>query len=144
MRSPSATPQRKVAIEFGLAFLFIGLILKRLYSATQNSLRGLADGFRTEPALRDEAVLIVIGLPLGLVVAPSGAWYAGMIGALLAVLAIEFLNTAIEKLADHVTREQHKDIRRIKDFGSAATFCGLCLAGLVWLMALAVRYGLLG
>ena len=124
--------------------MFIGSILKRLYSATQNSLRGLADGFRTEPALRDEAVLIVIGLPLGLVVAPSGAWYAGMIGALLAVLAVEFLNTAIEKLADHVTREQHKDIRRIKDFGSAATFCGLCLAGLVWLMALAVRYGLLG
>jgi diacylglycerol kinase (ATP) len=118
--------------------------LKRLYSATQNSLRGLADGFRTEPALREEALLVVIGLPLGLVVAPSGAWYAGMISALLAVLAIEFLNTAIEKLADHVTREQHKDIRRIKDFGSAAVFCGLCLAGLVWLLALAVRCGLLG
>ncbi len=75
--------------------------MKRLYSATQNSLRGLADGFRTEPALRDEALLVVIGLPLGLLVAPSGAWYAAMIG-------------------------------------------GLCLAGVVWLLALAVRCGLLG
>jgi diacylglycerol kinase (ATP) len=118
--------------------------LKRLYSATQNSLRGFVDGFRTEPALRDEAVLVIVGVPLGLLVAPSGAWYAGMIGALLVVLAIEFLNTAIEKLADHVTREQHKDIRRIKDFGSSAVFCSLCLAGLVWLTALAVRCGLLG
>jgi diacylglycerol kinase (ATP) len=53
------------------------------------------------------------------------------------------LNTAIEKLADHVTREQHADIRRIKDFGSAAVFCGLCLAGLVWIAAIAVRFGLL-
>jgi diacylglycerol kinase (ATP) len=118
--------------------------LKRLYSATQNSLRGLADGFRSESALRDEALLVLIALPLGLVIAPSGVWYASMIAALLVVLAVEFLNTAIEKMADHVTREQHNDIRRIKDFGSAAVFCGLCLAGLVWLTALAVRCGVLG
>jgi diacylglycerol kinase (ATP) len=118
--------------------------MKRLYSATQHSLRGLADGFKTEMALRDEALLVAIGLPLGLVIAPSGAWYAAMVGSLLVVLAVEFLNTAIEKLADHVTREQHKDIRRIKDFGSAAVFCSLGLAGLVWLVALAVRCGLIG
>jgi len=66
-----------------------------------------------------------------------------MIGAVLFVMAIEFLNTAVEKLADHVTREQNAHIRRVKDFGSAAVFCGLCFTGLVWLTALAVRYGLL-
>ena len=66
-----------------------------------------------------------------------------MIAAILILLAVEFLNTAIEKLADHVTREQHVDIRRIKDFGSAAVFCALCLVGLVWLAAIAVRLGLL-
>jgi diacylglycerol kinase (ATP) len=118
--------------------------LKRLYSAAQNSVRGMIDGFRTEPALRDEALLLVAGVVLGIPMAPNGAWYAAMIGALLIVLAVEFLNTGIEKLADHVTREQHNDIRRIKDFGSAAVFCSLCLAGLVWLTALAVRCGLFG
>ena len=107
-------------------------------------MRGLVDGIKTEPALRDEAVLVVVGLLLGVVIAPSGAWYAAMIGTLLIVLAVEFLNTGTEKLADHVTREQHSEIRRIKDFGSAAVFCGLCLAGLVWLTALAMRCGLLG
>ena len=56
-----------------------------------------------------------------------------MIGAVLFILAVEFLNTGMEKLADHVTREQHNDIRRIKDFGSAAVFCALCLTGLVWI-----------
>jgi len=117
--------------------------LKRLYSATQNSIRGLVDGFKTEAAVRDEALLVVAGLLLGIVIAPSGAWYAAMIGTLIIVLAVEFLNTAMEKLADHVTREQHSEIRRIKDFGSAAVFCSLGLAGLVWLMALAVRCGLL-
>ena len=52
-----------------------------------------------------------------------------MIAALLVVLAVEFLNTAIEKLSDHVTPEQHRDIGRIKDFGSSAVFCALALAG---------------
>lgn len=117
--------------------------MKRLTNATQNSLRGLADGFKTEPALRDEAILFVAALPLGLLVAPSAVWYVAMIAALIVVLAVEFLNTAIEKLADHVTPEQNTDIRRIKDFGSAAVFCSLCLAGLIWFTALAARFGLI-
>lgn len=117
--------------------------MKRLYSATANSLRGIVDGIRTEPALREEAVLLAVALPLGLVIAPSLLWYVAMIGAVLAVLAVEFLNTAIEKLADHVTREQHTAIGRIKDFGSAAVFCALCLTGIVWLAALAIKLGLL-
>ena len=115
--------------------------MKRLFSATTNSLRGLRDGFKTEAALRDEAVLLVVAVPAGLFLAPSAAWYAAMIGSVLIILAVEFLNTAIEKLSDHVTREVHDDIRRIKDFSSAAVFCALSLAGLVWLLALAVRFG---
>ena len=136
--------QRKVAIESVVALSSARSVVKRLYSATQNSIRGLVDGFKTESELRDEVVLILVGLALGLIVAPSGVWYAAMIGTLLIVLAVEFLNTGIEKLADHVTPEQHSEIRRIKDFGSAAVFCSLSLAGLVWLVALAVRCGLLG
>ena len=116
--------------------------MKRLFSATQNSLRGLVDGVKTEPALREEAILLIIAVPLGFFLAPNIAWYVAMIVALLVVLAVEFLNTAIEKLADHVTREQHADIRRIKDFGSAAVFCALCLAGMVWIAAIAARIGL--
>jgi diacylglycerol kinase (ATP) len=115
--------------------------LKRFTSATFNSFRGIRDGILTEPAIRDEAVLLAIGVPLGIFIAPNIAWYVAMIGAILAVLAIEFLNTAVEKLADHVTPEHHREIGRIKDFGSGAVFCGLCLTGLVWLAALATKIG---
>jgi diacylglycerol kinase (ATP) len=117
--------------------------LKRLYSATFNSIRGLVDGVRTEAAVREEAVVLVIAVPLGMAVAPNAAWYVAMIGVILVVMAIEFLNTAVEKLSDHVTPEHHNAIGRIKDFGSAAVFCGLSLTGLVWLAAIAVRLGLL-
>jgi diacylglycerol kinase (ATP) len=117
--------------------------VKRLFSATLNSLRGLAYGIKHEAAVREEAILLVVGILLGLAVAPSMAWYAAMIGSLLVLLAIELLNTAIEKLADYVTLERHVEIRKIKDFGSAAVFCGICLAGLIWLAAIALRFGLL-
>ncbi|MGB7099271.1 MAG: diacylglycerol kinase [Xanthobacteraceae bacterium] len=117
--------------------------MKRLFSATINSLHGLGYGFRSEAALREEMVLLAAGVLLGLVVAPSVAWYVGMIGSLLILLAVELLNTGIEKLADYITRERHVEIRRIKDFGSAAVFCAICLSGLVWLAAIAVRFGLL-
>jgi diacylglycerol kinase (ATP) len=117
--------------------------VKRIYSAAINSLRGLIDGVRTEAAIREEVILFVLGVPIGVFIAPSLAWYLAMIGALLVVLAVEFLNTAIEKLADHVTPERHRDIGRIKDWGSSAVFCALALTGMVWLAAAAVRYGLI-
>jgi diacylglycerol kinase (ATP) len=117
--------------------------VKRIFSATINSLRAIGYGFRREAALREEMVALALGLLLALAIAPSIAWYVAMIASLLALLAIEFLNTAIEKLSDHVTPEQDKAIGRIKDYGSAAVFCGICLAGLVWLAALVLRVGLL-
>jgi diacylglycerol kinase (ATP) len=117
--------------------------VKRLFSATLNSLRGLAYCLRHEAAVREEAILLAAAIPLGFFVAPNLGWYVGMIGSLLALLAVELLNTAIEKFADYVTRERHVEIRRIKDFGSAAVFCVLCLAGLIWLAAIGVRCGLL-
>lgn len=92
--------------------------------------------------MRDEAILLVAGVTLGFFIAPNAGWYAAMVGSLLVLLSVELLNTAIEKLADYVTRERQIEIRRIKDFGSAAVFCALCLAGLIWLAAIALRFGL--
>ncbi len=117
--------------------------MKRIYNATINSMRGLGYGFRHEAALREEMLLVAAGLLLGLIVAPSVVWYVMMVGSLLVLLAVESLNTAIEKLADYVTRERQVEIRRIKDFGSAAVFCAICLAGVIWLAALVVRCGLI-
>jgi diacylglycerol kinase (ATP) len=117
--------------------------VKRLYSATLNSLRGLGYCLRYEAAVREEGILFVIAVPLGFFLAPSVAWYVAMIGSLLVLLSIELLNTAVEKLADFVTLERHVEIRRIKDFGSAAVFCVLWLVGLIWLAAVAQRFGVL-
>ncbi|MCC6947170.1 MAG: diacylglycerol kinase [Bradyrhizobiaceae bacterium] len=117
--------------------------MKRIVEATLNTGRGLGHALRTEAAFREEAVVFLAALPVGWLIAPSVVWYVAMLSALLLVMAVELLNTAIEKLADHVTPERHPNIGRIKDYGSAAVACVLLLAGLVWLAALATRFGLI-
>lgn len=111
-----------------------------LYNATINTLRGLSCGIRIERAVRQEAAVLIVAVPLGALLAPSIGWYVAMIGVLLGTLAVELLNTAIEKLADRVTLERDPRIGMAKDFGSAAVFCMLCLDALIWLSATAVRF----
>jgi len=59
-----------------------------------------------------------------------------LIGTVLAIMIVELLNTAIEKLADRVTLEHDPIIGRVKDMGSAAVGLTLLIAGAVWLLAI--------
>jgi diacylglycerol kinase (ATP) len=115
----------------------------RIYDATLNTLRGLACAAKTEAATRQEMGLLLFALPFGVLIAPNVGWYVAMVASLFLMLAVELLNTAIEKLADRITMEPDMRIGMVKDFGSAAVFCALCVAGLIWLAAAAVRFDLL-
>jgi diacylglycerol kinase (ATP) len=114
----------------------------RIYFAMLNSCRGFSHAARTEAALRQELILLAVAIGAGVYLAPNAGWYVAMIGVLLVILAIELLNTAIEKLADHINPDWHPSIGLIKDFGSAAVFCGLALAALIWTAAVSERFHL--
>ena len=107
-----------------------------ILSAFRNSMRGLNKAAREERAVRQELMLLIIGFPLAFLIAPT-LWRAvALIGSLLVILSVEILNTAIEKLCDHVTPEHHTAIGYIKDLGSAAVFFSLIMAALFWGSAL--------
>lgn len=111
-----------------------------LLQAFRNSIRGLRHALATERAVRQEAALLVLGVPAAFVLA-SHLWVGvALVAALLLVLAVEFLNTAVEKLCDHVTPERHPQIAIVKDLGSAGALCAQVLALLVWLAALVERF----
>jgi diacylglycerol kinase (ATP) len=117
--------------------------MERLLRATLNSWHGLCDAARSEEAFRQEVVALVLAVPLAFVVA-ADVWKAFLlIGVVLFLMVVELLNTAIEKLADRVSREIDPQIGRVKDMGSAAVGLALIIAGAVWLLALAERLGLL-
>ncbi|MET0606051.1 MAG: diacylglycerol kinase [Beijerinckiaceae bacterium] len=110
-----------------------------IVAAFVNSMRGFRVAMATERAVRQEVAALALGIVLTPFVATT-LWQAAMlIGALLLILAIELLNTAVEKLSDHVTPERHDAIRYVKDLGSAAVFCALVIAGMVWAIALYER-----
>ncbi len=112
----------------------------RLWKAFLNTLYGLAWALRHEAAVREEFAALAIAVPLSFFVAASAGWWLALIGSLLLLIIVELLNTAIEKLSDHVTPEHSAAIKVVKDLGSAAVFIALTLAFMVWVAALGVRF----
>ena len=114
--------------------------VKRLLQATINSWHGLAACTRSEAAFREELALFIVGIPLAFFLTGDTGERFALIGTLFFVLIVELLNTAIEKLADRVTRDTDPLIKRVKDMGSAAIFLALVAAGVTWAWVLAERF----
>lgn len=115
--------------------------MDRIYPAFLNSCAGFAYALRTERAVRQEFALFIAGVPLAFFVGTTSWMRLTLILALAAILCVEFLNTCIEKLCDHVTPDIHDTIKAIKDMGSAACFCAQAGAFAIWMMALGNRLG---
>jgi diacylglycerol kinase (ATP) len=113
--------------------------MNRLWKAFLNTLNGLGWGLRHEPAIREEFAALAVGLPVSFFLAPGPGWWLALIGSLLILIVTELLNTAVEKLSDHVTPEHSHAIKVVKDLGSAAVFFAFLLAFAVWVAALWVR-----
>ena len=118
--------------------------LQRIWEAVNNSYRGLREGLATEAAVKQEMALAAIFLPLSFLVASTLWTWVALVASIFFVLAVEFLNTAIERLCNHVTPERHEAIRVTKDLASAGVFFALLLAGLVWLAAILERLDVIG
>ena len=113
----------------------------RFWRATINTRNGLAFAIRSEQAVREEIIALALALPLAWLIGATLVRRFELIAAVVLVLIIELLNTAIEKLADRLTTDPDTQIGRVKDMGSAAVGVALVLAGLFWLVAIAERMG---
>jgi diacylglycerol kinase (ATP) len=115
--------------------------LLRLWRATINSRNGLVFAVRSEQAIREELVALVLAMPLSWLIGATLMRRVELFAAIVLVLVIELLNTAIEKLADRLTTDHDPQIGRVKDLGSAAVGVALLMAGLFWLFAIVERIG---
>ena len=115
----------------------------RLWRATIDTRNGLAFAIRSEQAVREELVALLISLPLAWVIGTSAMRRIELVAAVVMVLVVELLNTAIEKLADRLTTDHDPQIGRVKDMGSAAVGVALVTAGLFWLFSIAERMGVI-
>jgi diacylglycerol kinase (ATP) len=111
----------------------------RIIQAFKASFCGLASAFQTERAFRIEVTVLAAAVPAAFILTPDAFQRAELIACLLAVLAVELLNTSIEKLCDRTTPQIDPVIKIVKDMGSAAVFCALCMAGVLWIGATVAR-----
>ncbi|OGU41934.1 MAG: diacylglycerol kinase [Hydrogenophilales bacterium RIFOXYA1_FULL_63_33] len=110
--------------------------LRRVLNATGYSWAGLSAAFRHEDAFRQEVFLALLLIPLALYLGETGISRALMIGAVLLVLVVELLNSALEAAVDRISLEHHQLIKRAKDMGSAAVMIALANVVVVWALVL--------
>jgi diacylglycerol kinase (ATP) len=110
--------------------------MMRIWSALFYSLDGLAAAIRHEAAFRQEVFLAAVLTPVALILPASGTGKALMIAAVLLVLIVELLNSAVEVAVDRISLENHPLAKRAKDYGSAAVLISLINVPAVWLLVL--------
>lgn len=118
--------------------------LLRIWKALGHSLRGIRHGASSEAAIKQELALAVVGLPLSFVLASTVFEWIVLIGVVAMMLSAEFLNTAVERLCNHVTPTRHDAIKNIKDLASAGVFFIQMLALAVWIAFALRAVGVLG
>jgi diacylglycerol kinase (ATP) len=110
--------------------------LDRLIKAFCYSLQGFKAAFVNEAAFRQEVILSIFLVPLGIWFGETGAERALLVGVLFLVIIVELGNSAIEAVVDRFGGEIHELSGRAKDVGSAAVLIALINVIFVWSLVL--------
>ena len=103
---------------------------KNIFAATSNALDGIKELIQ-EKSVRREIALAAIAI-IFFCFKPNV--YTVLIAVLsLILLAVEALNTAIEKTCDLITLDHHPEIKKIKDLGAAAVLIIILTIGLIFI-----------
>jgi diacylglycerol kinase (ATP) len=110
--------------------------LRRVLSATRNSLEGFVAAVRHEDAFRQELIAASVLIPLALWLGRSGFERALLVASVLFVLVVELLNSAVEATVDRISFDNHRLAKRAKDIGSAAVMLAIAMAAAVWVLVM--------
>lgn len=117
--------------------------LPRLISAIRNSLSGLKDAWRREPAFRQETLLLIPAVPLALWLSDSIGQFGLLIGSIVFVMLVELANSAIEAVVDRIGSELNEISRIAKDLGSAMVLLASLFPLAVWIAFALAKLGLI-
>ena len=110
----------------------LGLLKRRVVVAAGYSWQGLKACFQHEEAFRVEVFLSAILLPTALLLAETAIELVLLVGAVLLVLIVELLNSAIEAVVDRMGDDHHELAGRAKDIGSASVLLAMGLFLVTW------------
>jgi diacylglycerol kinase (ATP) len=111
----------------------------RLVRAFGSTCRGFAVAWRDEEAFRQECLLALIVVPLGLWLGESAVERALLVGPMFIWLIVELLNSAVEATVDRIGAERHPLSGIAKELSSAAVFVAFAFLVLTWAIVLLDR-----
>ena len=106
--------------------------LVRIWRAFFYSMAGFSAALKYEHAFRQELFLVLVLFPFAVFLPLSIGEKALLISALLLVLVVELLNSAIEAVVDRISLDNHDLSKRAKDLGSAAVFLSCVIVIVIW------------
>jgi len=101
-----------------------GNIRKRLGFA----LAGWRLAYAQERSLRTHVLFAIAALIALVVMQPPAIWWALVAVVSGLVIATELMNTALERLTDHIHPAIHPSIKAVKDIAAAAVLVASCAA----------------
>jgi len=107
--------------------------LNRL-KACKYAFKGFLILITSEKSIITQVVIGIIVTIIGFIMNLSATEWLFQIFAIALVLVAESLNTGIEKLADFIHPEYHKEIGRIKDISAGAAFFAAIFAIIIGLI----------
>ncbi|GHS86397.1 diacylglycerol kinase [Synergistales bacterium] len=111
-------------------------LLTRLYMGTRYSVSGLVCAFKQEQAFEFEAVALLVLFAILLYLRPGFLISAALGGAWTLVMALELVNSAVERAFDLIDMEFNPQIKAGKDMLSAAVFLMIAFNVFLWCLFL--------
>ncbi len=102
------------------------------FKNTRYAINGIKDLLRTEVSFKIELIVIFLLTIVILLLDTTLTNKILLFSSLVGILIAEAINSAIERVVDLVTLEQHKMAGRAKDVGSSVVFLSIFLASVVW------------
>jgi diacylglycerol kinase (ATP) len=108
----------------------------RIHRSIRVSWSGFKYAVVNEAAIREQVVAIAVLVPTSLAVPVTRLEHLLLVLALMMVLMVEFLNTAVEATVDRISLDEHPLAGRAKDLANVAVVISVLMMALSWVVIL--------
>jgi undecaprenol kinase len=105
--------------------------VRSLFRSFRHALHGIGEAVATERMVRIHIIIAILVLAVLDWLQINGTELAVVILAIGGVVTTEVINTAVEKLLDHLHPEQHDRVRFVKDAMAGAVLVAAVVAAMV-------------
>lgn len=108
--------------------------LRRVLRSSRVSYDGFRHGLLHEAAIREVAVGAAVLIILSALVPLTNLEHLVLILSTMLVVLVEFVNSAIERAVDRISKEHHPLSGLAKDYANVAVVIAVLMMGLSWLV----------